>query len=168
MHRTLKQEAAEPPAANRRQQQRTLDRFRQEYNRVRPHEALEMQTPAAVYQPSARKFPSRVPQPEYPESMLVRSVRPHGHFRWKKHDVFLSEVLWGENVGLLPEDDRWFTIYFAQLPLARFDSQKLQVTPLPETGSGDNVTAGEGAMAPSPAPHPPTGPDQKVSGMCPV
>ncbi len=168
MHRTLKQETAQPPAANRREQQRTLDRFRQEYNQVRPHEALQMQTPATVYQPSARTFPARLPEPDYPETMLVRSVRPHGHFRWKKYDVFLSEVLWGERVGLLPEDDCWFTIYFAQLPLARFDSHKLQVTPLPETGGCDNVTAGEGASAPSPAPHPPTGPDQKVSGMCPV
>ena len=168
MHRTLKQETAQPPAANRREQQRTLDHFRQEYNHVRPHEALQMQTPAAVYQPSARTFPERVPEPQYPEPMLVRSVRPHGHFRWKKYDVFLSEVLWGERVGLLPEDDRWFTIYFAQLPIARFDSQKLQVTPLPETGCCDNVTAGEGASAPSPAVHPPIGPDQKVSDMCPV
>jgi len=168
MHRTLKQETAQPPAANRREQQRTLDHFRQEYNHVRPHEALQMQTPAAVYQPSARTFPERVPEPQYPEPMLVRSVRPHGHFRWKKYDVFLSEVLWGERVGLLPEDDRWFTIYFAQLPIARFDSHKLQVTPLPETGGCDNVTAGEGASAPSPAVHPPIGPDQKVSDMCPV
>src|SRR5258707_11549830 len=80
--------------------------------------------------------------------MLVLSVRPHCHFRWKKCDVFLSEVLWGERVGLLPADDRCFTIYFAQLPLARFDSHKLQVTSLPETGSGDNVTAREGAEAP--------------------
>ncbi len=168
MHRTLKQETAQPPAANRREQQRTLDRFRQEYNQVRPHEALQMQTPAAVYQPSARTFPARVPEPEYPETMLVRSVRPHGHFRWKKYDVFLSEVLWGERVGLLAEDDRWFTIYFAQLPMARFDSQKLRVTPLPKTGGFDNVGAGEGDASPSPAPHPLTGPDQKVSGMCPV
>jgi len=154
MHRTLKQEAAQPPAANRREQQRTLDRFRQEYNEVRPHEALEMQTPAAIYQPSARPFPERVPEPQYPGTMLVRSVRPQGNFRWKKHDVFLSEVLWGERIGLLPEDDRWFTIYFAHLPLARFDSQKLQVTPLPKTRSSDTVAAGEA--------------DQKVSGMCPV
>jgi putative transposase len=117
MHRTLKQEAAQPSAANRREQQRTLDHFLQEYNQVRPHEALQMQTPAAVYQPSARTFPARVPEPQYPETMLVRSVRPHGHFRGKKYDVFLSEVLWGERVGLLPEDDRWFTIYFAQHPL---------------------------------------------------
>src|SRR5260370_6177553 len=112
-----------------------------------------MQTPAAVYQPSARPVPARVPEPEYPESMLVRSVRPHGHFRWKKCDVFLSEVLWGERVGLLPEDDRWFTIYFAQLPLARFDSHKLHGTSLPETGIGDNVTAIEGAPSPSLPPH---------------
>jgi len=168
MHRTLKQEAAQPPAANRREQQRRMDQFRQEYNELRPHEALQMQTPAAVYQPSARSFPARLPEPDYPDNMLVRSVRPHGHFRWKHHDVFLSEVLWGERVGLLPEDDRWFTIYFAQLPMARFDSQKLQVTPLPKAGAFDNVAAGEGDISPSPAPHPLTGRDQNVSGMCPV
>ena len=135
---------------------------------MRPHEALQMQTPAAVYQPSARRFPERVPEPEYPETMLVRSVRPHGHFRWNKYDVFLSEVLWGERVGLLPEDDRWFTIYFAQLPLARFDSRKLQVTPLPKTGGVDNVSAREGDACPSLAPQPLMEQDQKVSGMCPV
>ena len=63
MHRTLKQEAAQPPAANRRQQQQALDQFREQYNQVRPHEALQMRTPASVYQPSERKFPARVPEP---------------------------------------------------------------------------------------------------------
>ncbi len=168
MHRTLKQEAAQPPAANRRQQQQALDQFRQQYNEVRPHEALQMRTPAALYQPSARTFPARVPEPEYPEAMLVRSVRPKGHFRWKKHDVFLSEVLWGEQVGLLPEDDRCFTIYFAHLPLARFDSQKRRVLPLPQTEGFDNM-GGEGDASPSPASHPlRPAENENVSGMCPV
>jgi len=168
MHRTLKQEAAQPPAASRRKQQQELDRFREEYNKMRPHEALGMQTPAESYRPSARKFPSRVPEPEYPATMLVRSVRPHGHFRWKQHDVFLSEVLWGENLGLLPEDDRWFTIYFAQLPLARFDSQKLCVTPLLKTRSQTTTLTREGDTSPSRATPPLTEQNQKVSGMCPV
>jgi putative transposase len=170
MHRTLKQETAQPPAANRRKQQQALDHFRQEYNEVRPHEALEMRTPGSVYEPSARTFPARVPEPEYPETMVVRSVRPHGHFRWKsKHDVHLSEVLWGERVGLLPEDDRWFTIYFAQVPIARFDSRMLRVTPLPKATEGSyQVGAGEGELPPSPAPHPLAEEDQNVSGMCPV
>jgi transposase InsO family protein len=168
LHRTLKQETAQPPASNRRSQQRALDRFRQEYNELRPHEALQMRTPAAVYQPSLRKFPARVPEPEYPQSMRVRSVRAQGHFRWKKYDVFLSTVLWGETVGLWAEDDRWFTIYFAQLPIARFDSQQLRVRPLPKTGSFDKVGAGEEDASPSPAPHPLTAEEQKVSGMRPV
>jgi hypothetical protein len=88
--------------------------------------------------------------------------------RWQQHDVFLSEVLWGEQVGLLPVDDRWFTIYFAQLPLARFDSEKLQVTPLPKTAGFDTGAAGEGDSSPSPAAHSLVEQDQKVSGMCPV
>ena len=167
MHRTLKQEVASPPAENRRAQQRQLDRFRQEYNQVRPHEALQMQTPASVYEPSGREYPRRVPEVEYPSPMLVRSVKSHGGFRWKKHDVFLSEVLWGERIGLLPRDERWFTIYFAQLPLAEFDSQQSRVVPL-RTPSGFYVEgAGKGEVSPSPAPHPLES-QEKVSGMCPV
>lgn len=168
MHRTLKQEAAQPPAANRRKQQQALDRFREEYNQVRPHEALDMRTPAEVYQPSSRTFPAQVPEPEYPETMLVRSVRRKGHFRWNKRDVFLSEVLWGERVGLLPEDGRWFTIYFAHYPIARFDSQQLRVKRLRKTGRAGKTTAEERAAAPSSANPPLPNWEPQLSGMCPV
>jgi putative transposase len=169
MHRTLKQEVAEPPAANRRKQQQALDEFRQEYNEVRPHEALQMRTPGSVYEPSARAFPARVPEPEYPDTMVVRSVRHQGIFRWKKHDVFLSEVLWGERVGLLPEDDRWFTIYFANVPIAQFDSGRLRVKPMPKLVEGFvEMEAGEGEKPPSPAPHPREVEEQNVSGRRPV
>ena len=168
MHRTLKQETAQPPAANRREQQRVLERFRQEYNQVRPHEALGMQTPAAVYEVSPRSFPVHVPEPEYPGTMLVYRVQQKGHFRWKKQEVFLSEVLWGERVGLLPVDDRWFTVYFAQFPIARFDSKQLRVMPLPKAGVDYKTDAGKGEASPSPAPHPLNPVDEKVSGMCPV
>jgi transposase InsO family protein len=168
MHRTLKQETAQPPAGNRREQQRVMERFRQEYNQVRPHEALGMRTPAAVYELSPRSFPAHVPEPEYPDTMLVYRVQQKGHFRWKKQEVFLSEVLWGEPVGLLPVDDRWFTVYFAQFPIARFDSKQLRVTPLPKAGVDYKTDAGKGEASPSPAPHPLNPVDEKVSGMCPV
>lgn len=168
MHRTLKQETAQPPAANRREQQRVMERFRQEYNQVRPHEALGMRTPAAVYELSPRSFPSHVPEPEYPDTMLVYRVQQKGHFRWKRQEVFLSEVLWGEPVGLLPIDDSWFTVYFAQVPIARFDSKQLRVTPLPKAGVDYKTDAGKGEASPSPAPHPLKPVDEKVSGMCPV
>jgi transposase InsO family protein len=168
MHRTLKQETAMPPAQDRRAQQRALDRFRQEYNEVRPHEALGMQTPASVYVPSVREYPAQVPEPEYPGTMLVRSIRCHGHFRWKKHDVFLSEVLWGERVSLLPIDERWFTIYFAHVPLAQFDSWQRRITPLSQRTGLYEDEAGEEDKSPSPAPHPLNATKEEVSGMCPV
>jgi transposase InsO family protein len=166
MHRTLKQEVATPPAQDRRTQQRQLERFQKEYNEVRPHEALGMQTPATVYVPSERQYPRQVPQVEYPEMMKVCSIKSHGHFRWKNRDVFLSEVLWGERIGLLPIDDRCFTVYFAHLPLARFDSRLRQIEPLPKDVYVDG--AGEEDSSPSPAPHPLTATKQKVSGICPV
>src|SRR5664279_5626266 len=110
-----------------------------------------METPASVYQPSPREYPARIAEPEYPSSMLVRSVKHQGVFRWKKHDVFLSEVLWAERIGLLPLDDRWFTIYFAELPIASFDSRELRVVAWRKPQGFDVEEAGEGEASPSPA-----------------
>jgi hypothetical protein len=165
MHRSLKQEAATPPAEDRRGQQRELDRFRQEYNPVRPHEALGMETPASVYEPSSREYPRQVPAPEYPETMLVRAVHSKGQFRWKqRHDVFVSEVLWGERIGLLPLDERWYTVYFAQVPLGRFDSWQRRVLPLPAGVGFETDRAGAGEVSPSPAPLPLEAVTEKCQG----
>ena len=79
--------------------------------------------------------------------------------------MFLSEVLWGEQVGLLQEDDRWFTVYFAQHPFALFDSQQLRVAPLL---TNCKLEESEGDASPSPSPGPLVEPDQKVSDMRPV
>ena len=168
MHRTLQQETAEPAAANRRQQQRAMERFRKEYNEVRPHEALGMQTPASVYQRSPRRFPARLPEIDYPETMLVVPVQQKGHFRWKKHQVFVSEVLWGERLGLLPIDDRCFTVYFGKFPIAAFDPQHAYLGPLNKAKEYNSARAGEGEASPSPAPLPLDPRGEKVSGMCPV
>jgi putative transposase len=171
MHRTLQQETAEPAAANRREQQRVMERFRKEYNEVRPHEALGMQTPAAVYRRSPRRFPARLPETVYPETMLVIPVHQKGYFRWKKHEVFVSEVLWGERLGLLPIDDCSFTLYFSKFPIARFDPQHAYLRPLRPLNKAkdyNSARAGEGDASPSPAPHPLKQREEKVSGMCPV
>jgi transposase InsO family protein len=172
MHRTLKQETACPAAATARAQQRAFDRFRREYNEVRPHEALGMQTPASVYVCSPRVYPGRVREPEYGSEWRVRRVQKQGQFRWKSERVFLGTVFQGECVGLLPLDDRYFRVYFAEFPLAWFDSRELRILPLPKGEPFETDDAGEGEASPSPAPHPlarPEGqPQIKVSGMSPV
>ena len=167
MHRTLKQDLA--PAANWRAQQRELDRFRQEYNQIRPHEALGMQTPASLYTSSPRSYPDQLPEPQYSDSMLVRSVHAHGHFRWKKQDVFLTEVLWGERVGLLPVDGKIFTVYFAHVPIARFDGQTGKIYRLPKYPTRKPALSGSGQACPEPENNNKNLPDKEnVSDMCPV
>lgn len=138
MHRTLKEATASPPAANRRAQQRAFDEFRREYNEVRPHQALAMRTPEAVYRSSPRPYPGRVKEPQYASALKVRHVHKHGQFWWNYQDVFLSKVLHGERIGLLPLDDRYYRIYLAWLPIARLDTHTLQVERLwPEDGIAD-------------------------------
>ena len=161
LHRTLKQDLQ--LGQDWRAQQRHLDGFRQDYNQVRPHEALDLQTPASMYQPSPRPYPHQVPEVEYPDSMQVLRVKSHGHFRWKKHDVFLSEVLWGEPIGLLPVDEDSCMIYFAHLPLARFNLRLLRVTPLSENKSKSKSKSKSKDKNLSQQ-----GEKQKLSGMCPV
>ncbi len=76
----------------------------------------------------------------HPQRLRPHLVHCKGHFRWKKrHDVFLSEVLWGERIGLLPLDERWYTVCFAQVPLGRFDSWQRRVLPLPASCNRESV-----------------------------
>ncbi len=127
LHRTLKAETARPPAENRRAQQRRFDRFQSEYNQERPHEALEQKTPASLYLLSPRVYPGRLPEIEYPDEMVIRKVRPSGAMKWKGREVFVSDVLEGEPIGLLPIDDRFYRMYFMAVPLAIFDAHESTV-----------------------------------------
>lgn len=137
MHRTLAEETASPPAYDRRGQQRAFDRFRRIYNDERPHEALAMRTPSEVYEASPRAYPPRVPEPEYGSALQVRRVDCTGHFSWKHENVFLTEVLGGERIGLLPVAEHCFRVYFADVPLALFDSYDLRVKRLPKDYQDD-------------------------------
>ena len=123
MHRTLKQETASPPEVNRSRQQRSFDRFRHRYNDERPHEALGQVTPASVYAPSPRSFPSKLPELEYPDEFELRRVQRNGTFRWRGHSVFLTHCLENEAVGLLEIDLHRWHVHFGSILLGVLDDR---------------------------------------------
>jgi transposase InsO family protein len=127
MHRTLKQETASPPAANRRAQQERFDRFRQEYNEERPHEALGQKTPATYYQPSPRVYPGRLPAVEYSADWEVRCVSPGGRMRWLGEYVFVSHGLDGERVGLEQIEERQWRVWFSFYEIGVLDGAKMVI-----------------------------------------
>jgi transposase InsO family protein len=100
MHRTLKQEATIPPASSLRGQQQKFDRFREEFNRERPHEALAMKRPGELYQASSRAMPKRIEPYEYPGHYLVRRVSRAGTIRVLRKQIFVSNTLHEDYVGL--------------------------------------------------------------------
>lgn len=121
MHRTLKAETTRPPAAGPRAQQAVFERFRREYNDLRPHEALDLQTPSECYQASPRRYPPRLPPVSYPDHFHTRRVRDRGDIRWQGRRIFLSEVLEGEWVGIEEVDDDLWSLHFGPLLLGRYD-----------------------------------------------
>jgi putative transposase len=131
MHRTLKREAIRPPAQDLRQQQRCFDRFRDEYNRERPHEALDGRPPAHLYSPSPRSYPSRLPDVEYPSHFEIRMVRTDGTIQWRGNHLYVSEALVGEPVGLEEvETNAWF-MHFGQVRLGLMNHTRRDLTIIP-------------------------------------
>jgi transposase InsO family protein len=121
MHRTLKAEAIYPPSSTMKAQQARFDAWRNEYNEERPHEALGMATPSSVYASSPRPFPERMPEFEYPSSMNTRKVRQNGCIKWRGADIFVSETLINEIVGIEQIENRYCAVYVGFLPTAVID-----------------------------------------------
>ena len=123
MHRTLKAETARPPKRDMAAQQVRFDRWRAEFNEERPHEALGLDTPASRYVPSPRPMPNVLPEPDYPGHYEVRYVSRDGAIRLKKRQVFVSQALGGERVGLEETADGVWDLYFCDRLLARLDER---------------------------------------------
>jgi transposase InsO family protein len=127
MHRTLKADCTRPPSGSRHAQQRRFERWRREFNELRPHQALADATPASQYQPSPRSYPRRLAPLEYPSHYEVRRVSHNGGIRWRCTWVNVSQTLGGEEVGLLEIDDGEWDVYFGPLRLGRFHERTLTI-----------------------------------------
>jgi transposase InsO family protein len=119
MHRTMKAEVASPPAQEWEEQRQMLMQWRQQFNEVRPHEALDMQTPASLYYPSTRQYPEELGDPEYPEHFELRRVKHTGTISMRDQQVVLSNVLYRECVGLEPIDDGLWHLWYGPVFLGR-------------------------------------------------
>lgn len=131
-HRTLKREATRPPERSQRAQQARFDRFRRLYNELRPHEGIGMSTPAELYRPSERRLPraGEYPGLDYPAHYQRRQVRPRGYIKWRGAEVYLSEILAKEPVGLCEVGTDAWAVYFGPLLLGVLDSDR-RFTPVP-------------------------------------
>lgn len=129
MHRTLKAEATKPAAPNVLQQQARFDTFVTRYNHDRPHQALGMNVPAALYTRSARVYRG-LEDLSYPFADATFTVTHCGRICFHGRKINLSHVFAGQNVGVTQVGERIWLVTFMQYDLGYFDDEVGRLEPI--------------------------------------
>jgi len=127
MHRDLKAACAKPSAFDLKAQQRKLNHFVKEYNNVRPHEALNMKTPAVVHDYSTKIFPEKIANFDYNPKYKTLKVTQNGAIRWKSYYwVYLTAALKGKYVGIEEQGNGIWKVFYRNVFLGYFDEKHLR------------------------------------------
>lgn len=134
MHRTLKAETTKPPASNLLTQQDKFEAFKEVFNKERPHQALEMKTPASIYQKSLKPFVPPSEPLKYPSFDQTCRVGKGGAIRLpNKKLLYLGEVFIEEMVGIKKIDEDVWRVSFMDYELGFFNltDHKLEIAANP-------------------------------------
>jgi transposase InsO family protein len=103
------------------QRQSWLDSFRWEHNHVRPHEALQMQTPSQLWHRSRRVYQPRPSAWVYPAGTEIREVDRSGSIRMDGRRWYLTQTLVDQAVGVTEVESR-YVVHYRRTLIAEIDS----------------------------------------------
>jgi transposase InsO family protein len=146
MHRDLAAEVQYAKSGSLSELIEALELWRQSYNQERPHEALGMKRPSELYAPSPSRYDGDPEQLEYPLGYQVRRVQRRGTIGIEGQRILISTALSGWEVGLKPEAQDRYSVYFGRLclgvvDLATLSFQCLPEQPAPAAGAPEEVKA---------------------------
>lgn len=126
-HRTLKIELLERYGFNSIDAcQAGFDRWRDEYNLIRPHHALGQLPPVSRYSASGRPFPDVLPSVEYEPEDIVRKVRQSGKIKYDGDEHFIGEGLRGQPVAVRhTSDDGIVEVFYCKQKVRTLDLRKI-------------------------------------------
>lgn len=108
--------------------QRVFDRWRDEYNLTRPHEALGMNVPASRYQPSKRQYEAHQQDAEY-GAMQVRKVDMSGKFSLNGVSLKAGNAFKGERIGIREgTEEGCYDVWWYSTKVGVIDLRKRSIT----------------------------------------
>ena len=108
-----------------------LEEWVEEYNFLRPNEAIGMNTPNKLYLPSPRKYDGDFDALEYPPGFLVRIVFRSGEIMIHGIRLIIGFALHGLQIGLRPSSgENAFQVFLADFLLGRLDMNSCCFSPL--------------------------------------
>jgi transposase InsO family protein len=113
-HRTLKQELINyEKFRDYLHCQKRFDLWREKYNCIRPHEAINFKTPAELYNPSEKSYPENIDPYEYNQSDIKRKVQEKGVISFKNKEIKVGKAFVSEYVALKEsKKNNTYEIYF--------------------------------------------------------
>ena len=116
--------------------QPVIDAWVEEYNTVRPNEAIGMKTPDELYKPSERKYTGDFGTLEYPVGYLPRKVFKSGEIVVNGVRVSIGTALRGWHVGLRQQEKPdVYDVFLAEYLLGTLDMTSCCFSPLTEVKS---------------------------------
>ena len=99
------------------------------YTWERPHEALAMQVPGALYRPTPRVRPACLPEHELPESAVKRKVSSEGKINYRGRVARVGKGLRGQTVEIREEsaEEQIATVFFAGVKVATIPNPRPKV-----------------------------------------
>lgn len=124
MHRDLKSFCRSKIKSSLAKQQKVMDAFREEYNNIRPHEALNMDTPTNQHSQSNRQYNQYVRNYDYDFHTKKLKVANNGAARWGPyHWLFIGRGAVGRYVAAQEVDNGIWNIYYRNFMLGFFDEK---------------------------------------------
>ena len=106
--------------------QAAFNRWRDDYNLIRPHHALGQRPPVSRYSASGRPFPETLPPIEYDLSDVVRMVRNSGRIKYQGAEHFVGEGLNGQPVAVRhTSTDGVIDIFYCEQKVRSIDLRKM-------------------------------------------
>lgn len=121
-HRTQNDWVTDHRPASLARAQHELDAYRHDYNHLRPHQALDQQTPASAYAsgtPVILPLTDLEPADTFPPRCLMRKVSPAGTVSYNRTQLNIGGRFAGLTIGL-HRDGRELTAYYGSSPITVF------------------------------------------------
>ena len=127
MHLSLKRAVIRPHNVNILRQQELFDEFVEEFNKERPHQGIDMKTPASLYK-KGKGFNAYYDEYFYPDSELERKVSGSGAISIDNKQIMIGKALANERVGLEQVDEQIWLIKFLDYELGFIDDIEYKFT----------------------------------------
>ena len=131
MHADIAREIEGKVPGGIRANQAVIDAWVEEYNSIRPNEAIGMKTPDDVYVNSERKYIGDYDEIDYPMGFQVRKVTRSGEIIFHSIRVTVGFALRGLQVGLKPSaKENIYDVFLTDFLLGTIDMNSTCFFPL--------------------------------------